>query len=194
MEKIIVKVDSIKQNEIFNQIRETIDLINSKLPEALNIIGINKITQDLFDDLFKNNAVQTQRDYFKKVENDLSGISTTAIKSNMHFDAKEAYDRFHMIYTSILRQTKYIDHLSINKKGLCELAKKNESEILELAKVYISDSREIEIYKAHCEAANQLNKVFNGNIPFMWYKYFFIENGKIKPHEDTDYSMLISKE
>lgn len=192
MEKIIVKEDSIKKNEILSQVYDSINLINARLPRALKEIGIDKITPELFDDLFKYNAIKTEKDYFTKVDKDLSKLSTNIIKTNMYFDAKEAYDRFYEIYTSIFRQTKYIEYLSINKNGTCELSNKNESEIIELAKIYISDSKEIEVYKAHCEAANQLNKMFSGNIPLMWYKYFIIDNDKIVPHEDTDYSTLIS--
>ena len=134
MEKIIVKEDSIKKNEILSQVYDSINLINARLPRALKEIGIDKITPELFDDLFKYNAIKTEKDYFTKVDKDLSKLSTEIIKTNMYFDAKEAYDRFYEIYTSIFRQTKYIEYLSINKNGTCELSKKNESEIIELAK------------------------------------------------------------
>lgn len=194
MEKIIVKENVIRQLEIIDKVNETIIMLNKELPVILKKIGILKLTNEIFEDLFTGNASETEKDYYTKVDRDLAKLATEAIKTRLYWDSESCFNNFLDAYTSIKKRSKHLEFITINQAGECELSKENEEKIMECARVSISDKKEIEMYKTHCEAANLLNKMFKGNIPLHWHGLFTVKSGgQIIPNEDTDYNSLVMR-
>lgn len=191
MEKILVNENIIRQSEAMADVKETIQIINSELREALKEIGVNKLSMETIVDCIMASADQTGTNYFKSVKKDLDGIATFSIRKQYAYDAEYAFDAFRDKLNQIRPRVKHIGFLTI-ENDICVLTPENESRLLDSLKIYISDNREVEVYKRHKAAADALNVLFAGEFPMYWFNLFVCENGEIKVNENTNYSKFVN--
>ena len=185
--KILINENQTRQNELLDQATDSVKIINSRLVAALSEIGVELTTEVLKDCLTGANEARVC--YFKQVDKDNLKIRTNAIKKHLYSQAVLSFEAFENELNKIRYELKQTQYLTI-EDGLCVLSTENKEKLLDSARIYITDPAEIEKYKLHKEAAEALNRLFNGNIPYKWHVIFEERNGCIQINDNTNYSIL----
>ncbi len=188
-EKILINENQIRQNDLLAQAHETVKLINGELIPALYEIGMVLTLDIIQDSLTGTNEIRKM--FFANVEKDTKNIKTIAIKKKLVEAAEKSFETFNNELDSLKKDLKQVDYLTV-EDGLCILSEENEEKLIDSARIYLTEPKEIEIYKIHREAAEILNRLFKGKFPLFWYNIFVENNGVISVNDSTLYSKIVN--
>jgi hypothetical protein len=188
-ERILINQNQIQQNTLVSEVKESAELINTKLIAALEEIGVI-LTSEVFKDCMSGANV-IKKEYLKLLNSDIKGIRTLSIKKKLIEDAEKALKSFENSLIGIKRDLKQTQFLTV-ENGMCVLTDENEEKLRDSVRIYITEPNEIEAYNLHKEAANILNSLFNGKFPYQWQVIFEQTNGGIKMNDGTNYSKIVS--
>ncbi|MEI8087162.1 MAG: hypothetical protein WCG93_13210 [Paludibacter sp.] len=188
-ERILINQNQILQNKLVSEAKESVEIINTKLVAALGEIGVELTNEVLKDCMVGANVIR--KEYLKLLNSDIKGIRTLSIKKKLIEDAEKALESFTNSLIGIKRDLNQTQFLTV-ENGLCVLTVENEEKMRESARIYITEPNEIEAYNLHKEAAEILNRLFNGKFPYQWQVIFEQTNGGIKMNDGTNYSKIVS--
>jgi len=188
-ERILINQNQILQNKLVSEAKESVEIINTKLVAALGEIGVELTNEVLKDCMVGANVIR--KEYLKLLNSDIKGIRTLSIKKKLIEDAEKALESFTNSLIGIKRDLNQTQFLTV-ENGLCVLTVENEEKMRESARIYITEPNEIEAYNLHKEAAEILNRLFNGKFPYQWQVIFEQTNGGIKINDGTNYSKIVS--
>jgi len=188
MEKFLINENVFHSGGIIDQAANSARAINGRLAPALQAIGFDLSNETLKDCL--SGASATRKAYFAAVETDLKTTRTPSIKKQMQDAADEAFEAFERELLLVRREAQNYKFLIV-ENGKCVLTADNEEKIRELSRIYVTEKKEVEAFKIHCEIVKRLNELFGGRIPYRWSSIFQEKENQIIRNDQTDYLKIV---
>jgi|GEM_PF-3413729 len=160
MEKILIKENaSIAMRNIQN-VEKLISEINQKIVPAFDDLNIGKLNTEILYALLSNNFESVNKLISEQAQKDTDYIKTPSIKNEMLRVIDKVKNDFSKTCKSLINYdtVHLINYIEV-KAGIAKSIKGANEAIVEDAKYYITDPKEIEIYnelKTIAEAYNRL--------------------------------------
>lgn len=162
MEKILIKENASIAMRSIQIIEKFIVEINQKIVPAFEDLNIGKLNTELLHELLSNNFENVNKLISEQAEKDTDYIKTPSIKNEMLRVIDNVKNDFTKTCKSVINYDtihliKYIEV----KAGIAKSIKGASEAIIEDVKYYITDPKEIEIYKEIKTIAEAYNRILS---------------------------------
>lgn len=162
MEKILIKDNASIAMRSIQIIEKLIVEINQKIVPAFEDLNIGKLNTELLHELLLNNLESVNKLISVQAEKDTDYIKTPSIKNEMLRVIDNVKNNFAKTCKSVINyDTVYLIKYIEVKAGIAKSIKGANEAIIEDAKYYITDPKEIEIYNELKTIAEAYNRILS---------------------------------
>lgn len=130
-----------------------------KIIPHFNNLGIGSLTTELLGDAILNSCAKITSVASQQAQDDVKAIKSPSIRKSMLEGVEGAVLAFkHECFTMLQGENRNLVKYLTVKKGSIEIIPEAKGTIEEQNTYYISDPKEIELYKLHMAACGALNK------------------------------------
>lgn len=189
--KIKIRIETVRLAQMQFNVQTAANEINGRLKETFENIGVTP-SDEMLQDCFSGEADLVAKDFFEKLNSQMSSITIPAIRANFEKSAHEGLRKFNTVRAEIIGKYgndvfKYI----MFENGAAEFSEESKQQLQEDLTVYISDPEEIHLYEQHVKACEALNEMFKGYQNPFWYQLFDFQNGKLIPNPLVQYDAVL---
>lgn len=162
MEKILIKDNVSIAMRSIQIIEKLIVEINQKIVPAFEDLNIGKLNTELLHELLSNNFESVNKLISNQAEKDTDYIKTPSIKNEMLRVIDNVKNNFTKTCKSVINYdtVHLIKYIEV-KAGIAKSIKGANEAIIEDAKYYITDPKEIEIYNELKTIAEAYNRILS---------------------------------
>lgn len=162
MEKILIKENETIAARNIQSVENHIKEINQKIVPAFEDFNIGKLSTDLLHELLTNNFENVNKLISEQAEKDTEYIKTPSIKKEMLRVIDVVKSDFAKTCKSLVNyETVHLLKYIEVKSGIAKSVKGANEAIIEDAKYYITDPKEIEIYNEIKIIADAYNRILS---------------------------------